>query len=1079
MITGMTPARVEPRPHQVAAIEAVATTFSTGNRAQLRMACGTGKSLVAFWIAQRMRARTVVVFVPSIALVAQILTEWRRADPRLRTLAVCSDPSTAAGRTEIGPDGIDPFAGQRNTSGTATTHAEVVAGFLDSSTEQDCAVMSVVVATYHSAQVVADAFTLTGTVRGVDLVVADEAHHLAGRTAARFVPVLRDNAIPARWRLFQTATAVVVGRESNFDSVTGAAELARCMDDVDLFGPVAYTINVGDAIAAGLLADYRIVVTTPYRDAPADTPDRAALAALSDVIARYGIRRILTFHSRVAGAHTFARRVTDLGTVNGMTVRGFAVDGTMADSDRRAILDDLRSTPASHVTVVSSAGCLREGVDVPAVDAIVFVDPRASVVSIIQSIGRALRPHPDKTLANIVVPLVLDPSGDDQEQLADSAYRHIWRVLRGLRIHDDRVGHALDRAHRSAGASAGGDTISEIDAEWLTVLGDNPGAVMTRLLERTSATWEFYFGQLLARVAGCGSAAMITAGDRLGGWIVLQRILYRDEMIDPDRAKRLESVDGWRWESTDAADERTLSSLDAVVAEHGTVAENDSGTSLFTGHTDGLNRPLRLWVASVLFRYQDGTLSQELHDLPQRYPGWTWTPLNDVDAAGIAAFRSFTQWEGHADVPAGHVEDDVDLDHWLSGVRRRKILGSLPPMIESMLLAATPTGHKGTRAFHWLPGPTRWELGLDAVRSYLAGGGQLSTMPPGCKVLVDGHPVEVYSWMVRARVRYRKGEMPPEQIAACERFEGWEWAVSRAGHRTVQIEAPKPGVAVHDTNGYVAGCRCVACVTDQRRYTREVARDRRQAYRGSWVDAGDVRAHVQSLIDLDAAKDRSDAIFTNGAIAAAAGVPFQLVGALLRADQPQCHPLHHRALLALTADDVRAVRTEERPRGRLGIADRRPVDDPEPTWRFMDELVTAGWTRPQLSAALGYSSASHLPMRGQPLSASKAKLVAVFRDSLRGDLTPPTPPPPKNRGEGPPRRSPAAKAAVPAPPAVPVLTAGTRDVAASDPGWARSLLVQGYRVERIAVLAGLPVSAIAALADEFGCDVDREQRAAG
>lgn len=144
----------------------------------------------------------------------------------------------------------------------------------------------------------------------------------------------------------------------------------------------------------------------------------------------------------------------------------------------------------------------------------------------------------------------------------------------------------------------------------------------------------------------------------------------------------------------------------------------------------------------------------------------------------------------------------------------------------------------------------------------------------------------------------------------------------------------------------------------------------------------------------------------------------------------------------------------------------------------MDELVAAGWTRPQLSAALGYSSASHLPMRGQPLSASKAKLVAVFRDSLRGDLTPPVPPPPKNRGEGP-RRSSVSKAAVPAPPAVPIVAADTRDAAVGDPGWARSLLVQGYRVERIAMLTGLTVAAVAELADEFGCGADREQRAAG
>ena len=191
-------------------------------------------------------------------------------------------------------DGIDPYGGHHERSGAVTTRPDVVARFLDTAVDSTD-LLTLVVSTYHSASVVSAALRLADRCRSLDLIIADEAHHLAGRTNARFVPVLRDNEISARSRLFQTATPVIVGGGCRVDELSGASELARCMDDPQVFGPVGYTLSVGDAIEAGLLANYRVVVTTP-RDG-ADTPEKAALGALCDVIARYGVRRILTFHN--------------------------------------------------------------------------------------------------------------------------------------------------------------------------------------------------------------------------------------------------------------------------------------------------------------------------------------------------------------------------------------------------------------------------------------------------------------------------------------------------------------------------------------------------------------------------------------------------------------------------------------------------------------------------------------------------------------------------------------------------------------------------------------------------------------
>lgn len=1038
-------AALQPRPHQRAALDALA---DAGERAQLRMACGTGKTLIGPWHALEIGARTVAVFTPSIALVAQTIAEWRRVIPNMRVIAVCSDPTTDAGRAEIGVDGVDPFQGQHDQDGNVTTHAEVVAAFLDRA-DTSSVPLSLVVSTYHSSQAVADAVGLTRSRRPLDLLLADEAHHLAGRTNATFLPVLDPRGVPALRRVFATATPIVLkgrGNAETIDDLSGASAVARSMDDTALFGQIAYTLNVGEAVNTGLLSDYRVLVTTTTEPAGQATGERAALAALVDVVRRYGVRRILSFHNRVDSAQAFARRVSALGDVDGTPIHGLAVDGSMHDSARVEVLAGLADARSEGITVVASSQCLREGIDVPAVDAVVFADPRTSQVGIIQAIGRALRRHPGKSHGTIVIPLVLDPDADDQDQLSTSSYTHVWRVLQGLRAHDSRVGYDIDRARRTGAEGC----INPTALDWLEVSGDQPETIVTRLLQRTSLVWERNFQLLCDESARLGSAARITIqSNALGSWITLQRKLFRDGMLDEDRRKRLESVEGWRWDALEASDERTFDQLRLVCAERGSLDDTKPGESIFTGYVDGLNRPLRLWAATQLCKYWDNELDSWIVEALLQQPGWCWYPLSDADQVGLAAFRSFAAWEGHADVPPGHIEDDIDLDAWLGTVRRRKIYGTLPPVLESVLLASTPTGHKGERRFLWKPSETRWQIARMACQQYIARHGTLARMPIGTVEYVEGHRFELYQWGSATRARRKRGDVRP-QDSTIERFTGWTWSSPGQGG-TDMITGPKPGVTDHSTRGYHKGCRCVVCVTENRSYTRRVAAERRAVYQDGWVPAQDVREHLQGLLALEASKDRSDATFTIGAIAAAACVSRGLVSLLVkRAEEPRCSALHRRILLDLTAEDVRAVRTVQLDRGRLGIRDyNAQVDDPEPTWALLDKVTAAGWTPKQVTAALGYSSPANTPVSGRPVTIAQAKLVRVWFESLAGDLTPPPVPAHKKRG---PKKSPTRPSVRTVTTAAPV----TREAEV----WAKSLLDQGYSVNHAAAKSGLPLESV-------------------
>ncbi len=967
---------IRPRPHQLEAIGAAERAFTGGaDRVQWRMACGSGKTLAAMWLAERIKARTVVVFAPSIALVAQTLQVWNQSGIAVRTLAVCSDASTAAGLEEIGVDGINPWS-SHEIDGVVTMRPDVVARFLDGSVTAPAEVISVVVSTYHSCEVIGQALSVTDLIDGVDFLIADEAHHLV--SAPAYSAVLEDHRIRARRRLFQTATPVADSRyiASRWDCASGAEAGRSGMRDEKLFGPTVFSLTVGAAIGKNLLADYRVLVTAKA-SAGVDAGDTAALAALREAVRRYGVRRILSFHNRVAGAHEFARQVNDLGAIDGVTVRAAAVDGTMSAERRRQSLDRLAG-PDAAVTVISSAQCLREGIDIPAVDAVLFANPRASSVGIVQAVGRALRLHPTKTLGHIIIPVVLEEDGDDHEQLAASSYAHVWRVLRGLAAHDDRVAHDLIRFR---GIGTGGVE----QASWLDVGGDADGLVVGRLLRQDSPAWDLRFALISELVERLGSAAHITAaaGKDASNWVALQRLLYRRGDLDDSRAARLEALAGWWWDPRDAADERALAAVDAVIAQQGSLRENRSGASIYRGFSDGRGRPLRVWVGTQLVKYRSGELAGWLRDELAGRPGWTWTPLPPADEAGFEALRSFLAWEGHCDIPADAVEGDVRLGEWIAQVRRRKVTGELSPALEAMILAAAPPDPSGRPVFRWNRREAYWALNMEAAARYIARTGTLLGMPGDHKEIVDDHPVALWQWLSRCRhERNTKGTLPDHQAAALERLHGFTWKLDVPVAARVDPASPN-------------ACTVPDC--DRRRSRRGLCNVHYQAQAdqlkaaGQWVsayvDADPARRHVHALkaagvgerriSDLSGVSRTAITKMLNGSASRGSGPSRKIATSV------------STRLLAIPLPDTA---------NHAAIADKALVAAAGTVAR-LQALVAAGHPRSQLAARLGITAANATRLFDpgtQRVTAATARRAAALFDELKD-----TPgPSPRARNDG-------------------------------------------------------------------------------
>jgi predicted helicase len=470
-------------PHQVKAVDAVRAGFENADRGKMIMACGTGKTFTALRISEEHAGagKSVLFLAPSIALVAQSLKEWTAecAVP-IRPFAVCSDAT--AGK---------PIEGEN-----ATPHDLVVPPTTDYMALTEAGVhtssaneMTVVFSTYQSIQVVADMQSATG--HTFDLVVCDEAHRTAGVASVAgkdsTFALVHDNAIiPAKKRLYMTATPRLF-KPVAADAAKEADAILASMDEPEFFGEEFHRLGFGEAVERGLLADYRVLILTVDESAVSESfqdllstngelslPDVArfvgCLSALAKLPGAAGtgfagnepvMQRAVAFWSKIADSERFAQQFEQVSDayfdqleagpggeeITPLAVPTRHVDGTSKISSRRTDIRWLKETPPDGVCrVLTNAKCLTEGVDVPALDAVMFLTPRRSKIDIVQAVGRVMRKPPGKQLGYVILPIAISAGLDPATALDKNAdYDAVWEVLQALRAHDERFNAYINR----------------------------------------------------------------------------------------------------------------------------------------------------------------------------------------------------------------------------------------------------------------------------------------------------------------------------------------------------------------------------------------------------------------------------------------------------------------------------------------------------------------------------------------------------------------------------------------------------------------------------------------------------------
>lgn len=447
--------RHAPLPHQVEALSAIAKGFKNADIGQVHMACGTGKTLVGLWAAENLNPKKVLVLVPSLSLISQLFTQWSfHASKPFLPIFVCSDETVGAS----GYDQENSIEKASQLGLPVTTNADDLVSQLNSNFET-----IVVFATYHSSPVIQKACEINQRI-SFDIVIADEAHRCAGKAESYFATITHKESIRATKKLFMTATPKYYSenvkkktKEFNCDIVS--------MDDPETFGPVFYKLPFSEAIKRELLSDYQVIIpimnNLTYQEyiergrlikinsLETDARTLASQLLVAKAIKQFNLNSVISFHNRKKSATEFVSSFKRACSLLPETERPEVpfletIFGEMPQSKRDSLLKQFREVTQNKAGLIANVKCLSEGVDVPALDGVAFIDPKGSEIDIIQSVGRAIRKSPTKSKGTIIIPIFVDSLSNEEEHFEKSCFKPIWQVIKALRAHDDTLAEELD-----------------------------------------------------------------------------------------------------------------------------------------------------------------------------------------------------------------------------------------------------------------------------------------------------------------------------------------------------------------------------------------------------------------------------------------------------------------------------------------------------------------------------------------------------------------------------------------------------------------------------------------------------------
>ena len=635
-----------PRPHQQEAIAASKQYFlnDKNNRGKLIMPCGTGKSLTAYWITQTLASKATIIAVPSLALIKQSLEDWTKEMLLSKTATlpewccICSDESTG--------QLTDDFVTDTYSLGIpTTTNEDEITSFLKRKTPGG----KIIFTTYQSADKLAQVSKRLKF--KFDLAILDEAHKTVGAKDKAFSILLQEDKINISKRLFMTATERIV---------KGADDEVLSMDDDKVYGSVFYKLSFKKAIEGGIITDYKIVTVlvndTEIQDLikknkyltdqskkvdEAEAQMLTTAIALKKAIKEYNLKHTVSFHKSINASKEFQSLYQKIDSAaNSPTV--FHISSKLNAGARAELLKDFKNTSKA---IITNARCLTEGVDVPAIDCVLFADQKQSVVDIVQASGRALRQYTDKItgvkkeVGYIIIPVVLK-EGESLDDLTESSrFKTVTRIVTSLSTQDETIAEELKLIDAGKQKTGSGkiQVIGSVNKSIKLDLSTFSLKIKTKLWERVAKL----------NIRNFMDARQYSRSLNLPGikeWILFYKAgnIEIDIPLYPDQAYKGRGWNGWYdWLgneelSPDGNFNRAIQEISKYFNKHG---------NTYIPNNFILEDGFKLGQFCRMIRSQK-KLASDKKEILENIKGWVWDIEDDKFRKMFAALENFMQENG-------------------------------------------------------------------------------------------------------------------------------------------------------------------------------------------------------------------------------------------------------------------------------------------------------------------------------------------------------------------------------------------------------------------------------------------------
>jgi len=754
-----TPKPYDPRPHQVIALDNCETFFKDkkNSRGKIIHPCGSGKSLTGYWVSQRLRAKTILIAVPSLALVRQTLGSWTREAVAngidMDWIAVCSDDDVK--------NSDDPSMQKVDLGIEVDTDPQVVADFLQKPTKGN----KVLITTYQSGHVVSQGLKKVGLT--FDLGIYDEAHKTVGQ---KFSHLLYDENVKVKNRVFMTATERVF---------RGNSDEYLSMDDPNIYGTIIDELSFKAALEQDppILSDYKIVTTIVTKDeieqlindnnfvksdgkgwtVEGDASTFASLIALRKLIKERNLKHVVSFHSSIIRSQEFQNlnaQATKADSSFG-TLSTFHVNGKIGTGKRAAELERFVDAEPSLIT---NARCLTEGVDVPAIDAVLFADPKQSKIDIVQAAGRALRKFDGKKFGYIIVPVVLDESAENP---SDDAFKQIITVISSMGMSDERI---IEEFKEIVNGRKNGKRIIDFDVPEIVRVkfAELISNIEIQIWDRLSFGWVKGYEKLKEYVNQNQNARVPDgytdqSGFKLGSWVSMRRVFYKRGTMDLNRIHELEAVEGWIWDPQEADFQEGLQKLKEYIEVNGDVR-------VPLKYIDPTEFRLGGWVSNRRRSYKKNTLDRvHIREL-EAVEGWVWDPQEVDFQEGLQKLKEYIEVNGNVRVPARYTDPTgFRLGGWVTNCRGSYKKNTLDRVHIRQLEAV--------EGWVWDPQEADFQEGLQKLKEYIEVHGNVRVHAK----YTDPTGFRLGGWVSNRRTSYKSGRMQPNRIRELEAVEGWVW----------------------------------------------------------------------------------------------------------------------------------------------------------------------------------------------------------------------------------------------------------------------------------------------------------------